>query len=63
MAKKKTRKKQTKPKVLSFSTTRKVEMIVNGDRFEGTHFTFPTEEIMKARKELLVNAYGEDIIA
>ncbi len=46
---------------VSFETTEKVEFNINGQKFEGTHFSFP-REVVEARKKMLVEAYGKDII-
>lgn len=50
----------TEPGTRTFETKSKVEFRVNGEKFEGTRFTFSTE-IFAARKQLVENAYGKEI--
>ena len=49
------------PKMVEFNTSKKVEFNINGKMFSGTHFIFGTE-IASARKAMLREAYGPDII-
>jgi len=61
VAKKKEVKKVKKATHGKFETVKQVSFNVNGKQFNGVKFVFPLE-VVEARKQLLINAYGKDII-
>lgn len=46
----------------TFETSKPVSFIIDGEKFEGTVFTFPDAETAKSRKDMLVERYGAEII-